>query len=113
MAYFRELPNVAYQSPLINKTSSREYVIIKNIFRNTKILDHISDKAVLFNRYQIHDGDRPDTIAEEIYGDPGLDWIIVLSAGITNIRNQWTLNKQDLYEYALGKYGDSLTAIHH
>lgn len=113
MAYFRELPNVAYQSPLINKTSSREYVIIKNIFRNTKILDHISDKAVLFNRYQIHDGDRPDTIAEEVYGDPGLDWVVILSAGITNIRNQWPLNNQDLYEYALGKYGDSLNDLHH
>mgnify|MGYP001161496625 CR=1 FL=1 len=113
MAYFKELPNVVYQSPLINKTSSREYVIIKNIFRNTKLLDHISDKAVLFNKYQIYQGDRPDTIAEEIYGDPGLDWVIILTAGITNIRNQWPLNNQDLYEYALGKYGSSLNDLHH
>ena len=113
MAYFRELPNVAYQSPLPDKLSSREYVLIKNIFRHTKILDHIENNAVLFNTYEIYEGDRPDTVAEEVYGDPGLDWIVILSANITNIRDQWPLNNQDLYEYALGKYGDSLNDLHH
>ena len=30
MGYFRELPNVAYQSPLGHKISSQEYIVIKN-----------------------------------------------------------------------------------
>ena len=38
MGYFRELPNIGYQSPLLHKNSSRDYIIIKNIFRRTKIL---------------------------------------------------------------------------
>ena len=31
MAYFRELPNVAYQSPLLHKNSSTDYIVIKII----------------------------------------------------------------------------------
>ena len=31
MGYFNELPEIAYQSPLSHKNSSRDYVIIKNI----------------------------------------------------------------------------------
>ena len=30
MGYFRELPNIAYQSPLNHKNSSQDYVIIKD-----------------------------------------------------------------------------------
>ena len=26
MSYFRELPNIAYQSPLLDKNSSRDYI---------------------------------------------------------------------------------------
>ena len=32
MGYFRELPSVAYQSPLPDKLSSRDYVIAKNFW---------------------------------------------------------------------------------
>jgi len=31
MGYFRELPDIAYQSPLSHRNSSGDYVIIKNI----------------------------------------------------------------------------------
>ena len=29
MGYFRELPDVAYQSPLSHKISARDYIVIK------------------------------------------------------------------------------------
>jgi hypothetical protein len=105
MGYFRELPSVAYQSPLPDKLSSRDYVIAKNLFRKVKLLDYLEDNALLFNKYHIEEGERPDTIAAKMYGDSELDYIVILSAGITNIRNEWPLNHQNLYEYAEAKYG--------
>ena len=105
MGYFRELPNVAYQSPLGHKISSTEYTVIKNLFRRTKLLDYLSDKATLFNKFIIGQGDRPDTIADYYYGDPELDFVVVLTAGVTNIVNDWPLGDHDLYEHTLNKYG--------
>tara|TARA_Y100000310_G_scaffold66834_1_gene62158 strand:+ start:1258 stop:1968 length:711 start_codon:yes stop_codon:yes gene_type:complete len=113
MSYFRELPDILYQSNLLHKTSSQEYIRIKNLFRRVKIQDWIQDNVQFFNKYTIRDGERPDTMAERLYGTSERDWIIVLTAGITNIRNDWPLSNYDLYRYVEAKYGTDLNAIHH
>ena len=115
MGYFRELPNIGYQSPLIHKNSSRDYIIIKNIFRRTKIFDFLKGNVSLLNKFTIGDGDRPDTIAEELYGDSTLDYVVVLVSGITNINHEWPLMDYKVYEYALEKYGSEteMNANHH
>ena len=60
----------------------------------------------LLDKYVIGDGDRPDTIAEELYGDPRLDYVVILVAGITNIQHhEWPLQDYQVYNYALEKYG--------
>ena len=105
MGYFRELPDIAYQSPLLHKNSSRDFLLIKNIFRRTKLYDFLESNVTLLNNFTIGDGDRPDTIAEELYGDATLDYIVVLVAGITNITNEWPLQDYQVYDYALEKYG--------
>jgi|TARA_R100000030_G_scaffold80267_1_gene63107 hypothetical protein len=113
MSYFRELPDILYQSNLLHKVSSQEYIRIKNIFRRVKLKDWIQDNARFFNKYTIRDGERPDTMAERLYGTPDRDWIIVLTAGITNIKDEWPLSNYDLYRYVENKYGNDLNAIHH
>ena len=115
MGYFNEFPNLLYQSPLSHKNSSGEFIIIKNIFRRTRIQEHLREYVTFFNKFVIGDGDRPDTIASVLYGDSRLDYIVVLCAGITNINNQWPLQDYQVYDYALGKYGDKTTMnqIHH
>ena len=109
MGYFNELPEIAYQSPLSHKNSSRDYVIIKNIFRRVKLLDYLKDATSLFNKFIIGDGDRPDTVAQAFYGEARLDYVIILVAGITNINHEWPLQDYQVYDYALSKYGDEAT----
>ena len=41
MGYFNELPNIVYQSPLSHKNSSGDYIVIKNLFRRTKLASTI------------------------------------------------------------------------
>tara|TARA_S200000501_G_scaffold289095_1_gene273889 strand:- start:383 stop:1108 length:726 start_codon:yes stop_codon:yes gene_type:complete len=114
MGYFRELPNVRYQSPLSHKTSSTDYIFIKNLFRSNKLLDWLTKETTVFNKFIVADGARPETVAEDIYGDPELDYIVILSCGITNIRDEWPLSNKELYEFVEDKYGIAgLNAIHH
>ena len=105
MGYFRELPDLAYQSPLLHKNSSRDYVLVKNLFRRTKLFDFLKDNVSLLDKFTIGDGDRPDMIAEELYNDPSLDYVVILVAGITNIYEQWPLQDFQVFDYALQKYG--------
>ena len=105
MGYFRELPDILYQSPLLHKNSSADYIGIKNLFRRAKLYDYLSENVSIFNKFVIGDGDRPDTIAESLYNDSSLDYVVVLVAGITNINHEWPLQDFQVYDYALQKYG--------
>ena len=115
MGYFRELPNILYQSPLLDKNSSRDYIVIKNIFRRAKLLDYLTGSATGLNQYTIGDGERPDTIAENLYGDARLDYVVIIIAGITNIHHEWPLQDYQVYDYALQKYGSEseMLSTHH
>ena len=115
MAYFRHLPNIAYQSPLSHKNRSDDYIVIKNIFRRTKLFDFLSRNVSVFQKFVIGDGARPDTVAEDLYGDSSLDFVVILTAGITNINHQWPIQDHQVYDFALEKYGseEEMTSIHH
>ena len=110
MGYFRELPNLRYPSFLREKKSSLDYIEVKNVFRRIKLRDDLQSNFTIFNKYEIEEGMRPDTVAEELYGNPEFDWIILTVAGILNVRNEWPLSNRDLYNYCFDKYGESLNA---
>ncbi len=115
MGYFRELPNIAFQTPLAHKNSSRDYVLIKNLFRRTKIYDYLKDNVSILDKFTIGIGDRPDMVAEELYGDPTLDYVVILVSGITNITHEWPMHDYQVYDFALSKYGSEveMNANHH
>ena len=111
MGYFRELPDLRYPSFLPNKTSSLDYVEVKNIFRRAKLRDDLQNNFTIFNKYEIPMGARPDTVAENLYGSSQFDWVVLTVAGIINVRNEWPLSDRDLYDYSLDKYGESLNSV--
>ena len=113
MTYFRELPNLNYQSTALDRSSSEDYVQVKNIFRRAKLRDDLKYVFTSLVDYYIKDGVRPDQVADNIYGDPELDWVVLTSANIINVRDEWPLDSREMYNYALNKYGDDLNQIRH
>lgn len=113
MSYFRELPNLEYQSFLSDRKSVDEYLTVKNLFRRVKLRDDLQNIFTIFDKYQIVDGARPDTVAEELYGSAQYDWVVLISAGITRVRDQWPLSDAQVYNYAESIYGENLNDIHH
>ena len=104
MGYFREIPDLEYQNFLSNSISSQSYLKVKNLFRRNKLRDDLQNVFTLFNKYEIREGARPDTVAEEIYGDETLDWVVLLTAGIINVRNEWPLSDREIYDFVENKY---------
>jgi hypothetical protein len=113
MTYFRELPNLEYQSFLSDRKASNDYLLVKNLFRRVKLRDDLQNVLTIFNKYDIKDGARPDTVAQEVYGSPFYDWVVLISANIINVRNEWPLSDRDVYRYAESIYENELNAIHH
>ena len=111
MSYFRELPNLKYPSFLSDKNSSLEYIDVKNFFRRVKLREDIQNTLVVFDKYEIPMGFRPDNVAEELYGSASLDWVVITCAGIVNIRDEWPLDSNQIYDYSLNKYGEKLNEV--
>ena len=115
MSYFKHFPNILYQSPLSHKDSSGDFIAVKNIFRRTKLKDYLQGSVSVFNKYIIEDGERPDTVSELLYGSSQYDFVVVLTAGITNINHQWPIQDFQVYDVALAKYGSEtkMNEVHH
>ena len=115
MGYFKELPNLEYLSQLPDANSNETYITVKNLFKRAKLRTDIVNIITAFQYYQIKDNERPDVVASKIYDDSELDWVILITNNITNIREEWPLSNQNLYYYMIDKYGsdENISGIHH
>ena len=114
MAYFDLFPNVLLPSHSEKRTSNRDFVASKNLFRRGAIREDFFENAVTFEKYNVVGDDRPDNVANEIYDDPELDWVVLLSNNIINVRDEWPMSQYDFQRYLDNKYDKvQLSQIHH
>ena len=112
--YFNRLPNLEYPSLLKTRRTNHDTIRVKNLFRRVKIREDLFSNLTEFDKYQIHGDDRPDTVAEELYGNPNLDWVILMSNNIIDLKNEWPMTQYDLNMYLDDKYTpEQLGDIHH
>jgi len=107
MAYFRKLPDVLYPSLKNERNSSLDYTKIKNLFKRAKIREDLLSSFTVFEKYVIVGDDRPDNVAYTYYNDAGLDWLILITNEITNIRTDWPMSQNDFNRYLTEKYTSS------
>jgi hypothetical protein len=90
--YFSLVPNISYdEKPISYPFSESDFVTAKNFFRRYKINDDVFSNAVIFQKYAIEDGERPDALAEKAYGDPFYDWVILLVNNMVNVQYDWPM----------------------
>jgi len=85
--------------------------MLKTFSRRVKLREDIQNTLVVFDKYEIPMGFRPDNVAEELYGSASLDWVVITCAGIVNIRDEWPLDSNQIYDYSLNKYGENLNEV--
>ena len=114
MAYFTNFPDILLPSFTDNRNSSTDFVKSKNLFKRAKIRDDIFRDAVAFEEFAIQGDDRPDNVAFKAYGDSNLDWVVLLSNNILNVRDEWPMSDTDLNRYLDNKYTqEHLNEVHH
>tara|TARA_B100002019_G_scaffold250915_1_gene231057 strand:- start:7547 stop:8479 length:933 start_codon:yes stop_codon:yes gene_type:complete len=110
MAYFDLLPNhYVWEGNAIGGIDKK---LVKNIFRRVVLADKIERYVNSYEAYYIEDGERPETIAYDSFGDAELDWVILLVNNITDPYTQWPMDTNALLEYTTSQYSDP-DAIHH
>ena len=106
--YFQNLPNIGYKNNLTTSVDRQNYIYAKNLFLRAKVRDDVTKEITFLNSYNIREGKRPQDIADELYGDPTLDWVVLTVANIINVRDEWPMTGKVLYDYCATKYGNEL-----
>ena len=113
-SYFKHLPNLNYPSLSNDRTSAYDYEIVKNLFKRAVVREDIFGDIVNFTKYSVEDDERPDQVADDFYGDPNLDWVILITNNIIHVRDEWPMGNQDFLTYLNAKYtAEELANIHH
>ena len=113
-SYFKQVPDFDYVSRLPDAKIS-DYITVKNLFKRGKLADDIFQDLTVFTKYEIKGDDRPDNVANEVYDDPDLDWVVLLSNNIINIQSEWPMIQREFDRYLLDKYEtyEKLNDVHH
>jgi len=112
--YFFDFPNVKYATSA-NSAAIPNYITIKDYFHLLKPRDDIFREETLYQEYVVKNGERPDQISKEFYGDDQYYWIILQINEIVDYYNEWPLSQLELDEYITRKYQSEENALgtHH
>ena len=112
--YFRQLPNLDYPSLANDRTSAYDYNQVKNIFKRAVLREDVINSYFQFEQYLIEGDDRPDNVASKVYGDANLDWVVLTTNNVINVRDEWPMSQNDLQNYLTNKYTTAeLSYVHH
>ena len=112
--YFRKLPNLNYPSLLKTRESNTDFIQTKNLFRRVKVREDLFANFMQFDKYKVVGDERPDNVAQKVYDNDDLDWVILLSNNIVDLNNEWPLTQFQLNEFLSEKYSpQELVSIHH
>ena len=114
MGYFNYVPDFNYVDRNPNAKLG-DQVKVKNLFRRIKLREDIFQDSTVFEKYQIRGDDRPDNIANQFYGRPDYDWIVLVSNNIVNIQTEWPMPQNTFDTFILNKYGtyQNANAVRH
>lgn len=110
--YFKLLPDIQYDTkPISYPFSESDFVLAKNFFRRFKISDKYYSNAVYFKKYQISDFEQPWMVANQFYGDPEMDWVLLITNNIINPTFDWPQDPYILRKRLEASYVDPYAEI--
>ena len=108
MKYFKQFPLLDYNLSGINGNSQE----VTDIFRRVKVRSKIADNVTLFDKFDVHEGEKPEDVAYKAYGDADYFWVVCLVNNVVNRYYDWPLDEFNFQQFVADKYSNP-DGIHH
>ena len=105
--YFSYYPKILY-----DVEGNGNPKVITNLLRRVKIKNGLKESASLFDEVEVQNGETPEILADNFYGDQKYYWIILLFNNIKDRFYDWPLAQVQFETYINDKYSN-LNGIHH
>lgn len=102
--YFNKLPKILYPS-------GKSKMFLTDITKNVRIVRQVIKDIKLLTSYTIKEGESIEQIAEQIYGDPELHWVVMLANDKYDYINDYPRTQLQLDEYVERTYGNQADSI--
>ena len=109
MSFFNRFPLLVY-----DVKNNNNYKLLPDILRRVKLRSVIRSSSMIFDTYDVKDGERPEDVAFKWFGDAELHWVILMTNNVIDRYYDWPMNQVQFAEFLTDKYGaGSEDAIHH
>ena len=108
MQYFESFPKLLYDAE-----GNGDYKVITDILRRFKARKSITEQIVLFDKYSVKDGEKPEDVSHRFYGSPDYHWVVLSINNISDRYYGWPLSNIDFENYIADKYTNPDATHHH
>ena len=105
--YFNNFPLIPYDA-----TGTGELKVVTNLLRRVGVRAKVKANTMLYDTYDVRNGETPESIAFKLYDDAELHWVILLVNDITDRFHDWPLTEAQFLQFIKDKY-TNVDAIHH
>ena len=105
--YFQNFPLIPYDS-----VGNGQYKLVTNLLKRVALRAKVRTNTLLFDTYNVQEGQTPEMIADKLYGDPNLHWIVMYVNNITDRYHQWPLTTPQFLAFINDKYSNP-DGLHH
>ena len=105
--YFSKFPLIPYDS-----VGDGKFKLVTNLLKRVAVRSKVKTNVLVFDTYDVKSGETPEMIADKLYNDPELHWVVLLMNDITDRYHQWPLTENQFIAHINDKY-DNVDATHH
>ena len=105
--YFKNFPTIPYDA-----TGTGEFKSVKNLLRRVGLRAKVKTNTMIYDTYDVKNGETPESIAFKLYDDSELHWVVMLINNITDRFHDWPMTEAQFLQYVNDKY-TNVDAIHH
>jgi len=89
--YFQKFPTMQYD--MYDDGHTLEFV---DLFRTVRPKPSIKEDLLLYSKYTIQDGERPDHLSQKFYGSPDYYWtFFMINENLVNLHTDWPLSRKE------------------
>ena len=105
--YFDAFPVIPYDAK-----GDLNFKDVTNLLRRVGMRAKLKSNTLLYDTYDVKEGETPEMIAHKLYGDAELHWVILLINDITDRYHQWPMTGGQFLDY-LNYKNKNPDGIHH
>ena len=105
--YFANFPLIVYDS-----VGNGNFKIVTNLMKRVAMRTKVRTNTLFFDTYDVKEGETPEILADKLYGDSTLHWIILYVNNITDRYHQWPMSSGQFNDFIDDKYSN-INAVHH